>query len=187
MNLDFYKTTLEKAGVVFDSGLTETEILAAEDFYNFNFPPDLKEFLMSALPVSKGWINWRDLEDRKIKEMFDWVYEGIYFDIEHNVFWLDDWGAKPADLKEAFSIAKQRIDEAPKLIPICGHRYIPTSPNERNNPVFSVYQTDIIYYGSNLWNYFENEFYYYFQKPSYQITEPIKKIEFWSQFAEDEI
>ncbi len=26
------------------------------------------------------------------------------------------------------------------------------------NPVFSVHQTDIIYYGKNLWDYFEQEF-----------------------------
>jgi len=183
MNFNFYKTTLEQAGVIFDSGLTETEVFAAETLYNFKFPPDLKEFLMFALPTSKGWINWRDLQNPIIKEMFDWVYEGIYFDIEHNVFWLDEWGAKPSNLEEALSIAKEKIDEAPKLIPIFGHRYIPAFPNEINNPVFSVYQTDIIYYGSNLWNYLENEFYYYFQKPSYRIKEPIKRIEFWSIFC----
>jgi hypothetical protein len=44
-------------------------------------------------------------------------------------------------LLEAVAIAKQKIGEAPKLIPICGHRYIYAVPHERNNPVFSVYQT----------------------------------------------
>lgn len=183
VDFNYYKKNLEKAGVVFNSGLTDEEIVKAENFYNFKFPPDLKEFLMFALPVSNGWMNWRELENDRIKSMFDWVYEGICLDIENNIFWLDEWGKKPSNLQEAFSIAEQKIDEAPKLIPISGHRYIPESPNERNNPVFSVYQTDIIYYGSNLWNYLENEFYYYFEKPSYQLTKPIKQIEFWSQFC----
>lgn len=183
MNFEFYKSTLEKAGMIFNSGLTETEILDAENIYHFKFPPDLKEFLRFALPISTGWINWRDLNSDDIKSAFNWIFEGICFDIENNGFWLNEWDEKPQSLKEAFSIAKQKIDEAPKLIPIFGHRYIPAVPNERNNPVFSVHQTDIIYYGSNLWNYFENEFYYYFQKPSYQIKEPIKQIEFWSQFC----
>ena len=185
IDFDYYKKQLEKAGVIFDSGLTDEEIAKAETFYHFKLPPDIKEFLMFALPVSNGWMNWREIESDQIQSMFDWVYEGIYFDIENNVFSLDEWGEKPSDLQEAFSIAKQKINEAPKLIPICGHRYIPESPNETNNPIFSVYQTDIIYYGSNLWNYLENEYYYYFGKHSYQLTEPIKKIEFWSLFAEN--
>lgn len=183
MDIEFYKRKLEEADVDFDSGLKETEVSAAENFYNFKFPPDLKEFLMFALPVSKGWINWRNLGSKEIEKSFEWIYEGIYFDIENNVFWSNEWGEKPSNLQEAFSIAKQKIDQAPKLIPLNGHRYIPQSPNERNNPVFSVYQTDIIYYGSNLWNYLENEYYYYFGKPSYKLTEPIKQIEFWSEFC----
>lgn len=185
MNLEFYKTKLEKAGVIFDSGLTETEVLQAENCYQFKFPLDLKEFLMFALPVSKGFMNWRNLDDPKINQMFEWVYEGFYFDIEHADFWLNEWGEKPSDLQKAFSIAKQKIDEAPKLIPICGHRYIPAVPHESNNPVFSVYQTDIIYYGNNLWNYFENEFSFYFEPSSNSLDQTFKEIDFWSPFAED--
>jgi len=184
MNLDFYKTTLEKAGVIFESGLNGTEILAAEQFYNFIFPPDLREFLMFALPVSRRWINWRQIGSEEIKAAFDHVYGGIYFDIEMNNFWLKEWGDKPSDLSDAIAIAKDKIDDAPKLIPISGHRYIPANPSESGNPVFSVMQTDIIYYGSDLWNYFENEFYYYFQKPEYQIKEPVKQIEFWSNLVD---
>ncbi len=185
MYIDFYKNNLEKADVKFESGLTKEEIVQVERLYNFTFPPDLKEFLSLALPVSKDWINWRNPESSHIQKAFDWVYDGFYFDIEHNDFWLNGWGEKPIDLQESFLIAKQMIDEAPKLIPIRGHRYIPEFPNERNNPVFSVYQTDIIYYGNNLWNYFENEFSYYFKKSTYQINEPVKQINFWSLFAEE--
>lgn len=35
---------------------------------------------------------------------------------------------------------------------------IPDEPNEPGNPVYSVHQTDIIYYGSDLTDYFECEF-----------------------------
>ncbi len=138
---------------------------------------------MFALPISSQWINWREMGSNDIKNAFEWVYEGIYFDIENNDFWLKEWGEKPRNLKKAFSVAKKKIDEAPKLIPIYSHRYIPAVPTERNNPVLSVYQTDIIYYGSNLWNYLENEFYEQFQNTSLQLKEPIKEIEFWSQFC----
>jgi hypothetical protein len=103
------------------------------------------------------------------------------FDIEHNVFWVDSWSPRPNDLAEAFAIAKRAVDSAPRLIPINGHRYIPDAPFERDNPGFSVHQTDIIHYGSNLFEYLENEFgYHFFGQSRYHISEPVKEIAFWS-------
>lgn len=81
----------------------------------------------------------------------------------------------------ACAIAHQAIEQAPRLIPIAGHRYIPDAPAEAGNPIFSVYQTDIIYYGRDLFEYLENEFGdYFFGQKRYQITEPVKSIAFWS-------
>src|SRR5215467_1185147 len=98
MNLSKYQGKLEEAGVSFAPGLTQLEIQAAEESYCFKFPPDLKEFLMSALPVSKDWPNWRNVDDPGIWRMLNWPYEGICFDIENNVFWPQQWGARPASL-----------------------------------------------------------------------------------------
>ncbi len=72
------------------------------------------------------------------------------FDIENNGFWLEAWGPKPEVLSDQLRIAKEHYDQAPKLIPIFSHRYIPATPSEIGNPIFSVYQTDIIYYGYDL-------------------------------------
>ena len=102
----------------------------------------------------------------------------------YNDFWPQEWGPKPSSLVEAFRIAKQKVGDAPKLIPIYGHRYLPDRPNTEGNPVFSVYQTDIIYYGSDFLNYLENEFSYYFQTPHYNLTGTIRRIEFWSDLVE---
>lgn len=187
MDLKFYKEKLEEAGVDFAPGLTDSEARRAEAAYDFRFPPDLEEFLRYALPVSKGWPDWRELEERPIVERLRWPLIGILFDIENNAFWHPDWGTKPGSLEEAFAVAERKVEEAPKLIPIASHRYLPERPRESCNPVFSVYQTDIIYYGSDLANYLENEFSYYFGKSGYGIPEPIKRIEFWSAFAEEEI
>src|SRR5260370_23892793 len=111
---------------------------------------------MFALPVSNGFVNWRSATEEEIKEGMSRPYDGICFDIEHNVFWPGAWGTRPSSLDDAFAIAKKAVDAAPILIPILGHRYIPDSPNEAGNPVFSVYQTDIIYYGSELAGYLQN-------------------------------
>ncbi len=60
MNLVFVKSTLEKASVEFDKGLTDSEITQIESRYDFQFPPDLREFLQISLPTGKGWIDWRN-------------------------------------------------------------------------------------------------------------------------------
>jgi hypothetical protein len=52
----------------------------------------------------------------------------------------------------------EMIAEAPKLIPIYSHRFIPEEPSEAGNPIFSVYQMDIIYYGFDLDDYLRHEF-----------------------------
>ena len=184
MDLQYYREVLERAGVVFESGLSQDEIKIIEARYGFEFPSDLKDFLMFALPVSQGFLNWRRASDEEILHILIWPYEGICFDIEQNSFWLEAWGQQPASLNEAFAIARKAIEQAPTLIPIYGHRFIPDRPNEAGNPIFSVYQTDIIYYGHDLADYFENEFRYYFGRTEHRLKGGVKQIEFWSQFAE---
>jgi len=184
MDLELYKNGLEQAGVLFAPGLSESEIHQIQRRHHFLFPPDLKNFLMFALPISSGFINWRDADEEKISERLSWPYEGMCFDIEHNSFWLEEWGQRPASLDEAFSVARKAVEHAPTLIPIYSHCYIPDSPNEARNPVFSVYQTDIIYYGGDLAEYLENEFRYYFGRSEYSLKKEIKYIEFWSQLAD---
>ena len=184
MNLEFYCTKLRDAGVRFAAGLSETEARRAEDHHGFRFPPDLREFLISGLPISDGWPNWRDFSDPDIARMIAWPFEGMCFDITNNAFWLDEWGPKPSIDEDAFAVAKAHLDQAPTLIPVCGHRYIPDAPCLAGNPIFSVYQTDIIYYGADLGNYLENEFHYYFKTPQYFIKEPVRRIGFWSRLVE---
>jgi len=183
MGLEYYKNGLEQAGVLFAPGLSESEIHQIQRQYRFLFPPDLKSFLMFALPISDRFVNWRDASEESILESLAWPYEGMCFDIEHNSFWLEAWGQRPASLDEAFSIARKAVERAPTLIPICGHRYIPDRPNEAGNPVFSVYQTDIIHYGGDLAEYLENEFSSYFGGSGYDLKKEIRHIEFWSQLV----
>ena len=64
------------------------------------------------------------------------------------------------------------------MIPIFVHRAIPNDPVVAGNPVFSVYQTDIILYGANLTEYLGNEF-----EHRYHIS-PARTIRFWSHFVD---
>src|SRR5260370_39742033 len=101
------RAILESAGVKFARGLGKTEIETVHDKYGFIFQPDLREFLADALPVSKGWVDWRNGDETTIKNLLDWPYDGICFDIEHDNFWLDDWGEKPSSLEDCFKVAKR--------------------------------------------------------------------------------
>lgn len=81
---------LEEAGVEFAGGLTESEVERAEAAYGFRFPPDLRAFITHALPVSRGWPDWRDVESDEVRRMMSWPSEGVCFDVEHNDFWPSD-------------------------------------------------------------------------------------------------
>jgi hypothetical protein len=188
VQIQIIKERLETAGVTFTPGLSDIELKEIENKYHFCFPPDLKEFLKFSLPVSKGFLNWRDAAEKEITERLQWPYDGMCFDIKNNSFWLREWGERPFSDEDACKIARKFIDSAPVLIPIFGHRYIPDRPNERGNPIVSVYQADIIYYGCNLFDYLENEFFRTFEESEYAIGTSYKtcnRIEFWSDIIEN--
>jgi hypothetical protein len=155
---------LKEKGINFEDGLTDAEFAHSESLYNFSFPPDLHDFLSSGLPVSGEFPNWRSGNVQRgtktisIAQLMDWPAEGICFDIEKNNFWMLDWDAKPSDLQEAFRLARGLVKQAPALIPVYGHRFLPAEPAVSGNPVLSVWQTDIIYYGTNLVSYLIKEF-----------------------------
>ncbi len=174
-----YREFLESTGVQFDPGLSAQEVRQIEEQFCFVFPPDLRELLMSGMPIGDKFPNWRNSSYKKLKERLEWPYEGICFDIEHNSFWPKSWGSKPRRLIDAFQVARSYVDQAPKLIPIYSHRYIPDRPNESGNPVFSVFQTDIIIYGADLASYLKKEF---GDLPTGDSAEKI--IEFWSSLVE---
>lgn len=86
--------------------------------------------------------------------------------------------AKAKKIEDAIEICKYEIKNVPKLIPIFSHRYIPSQPHEACNPIFSVYQTDIVYYGENLTSYLKLEF----KIEGYREVDSraaIKEIRFW--------
>jgi hypothetical protein len=149
---------LKGEGIEFDDGLSDREVKTAENKFGFRFPPDLRAFLQTALPIGKGFYDWRYGDETRLREMLNWPLHGCLFDVERNNFWLSEWGKRPRLLSEALKIATEKINEAPKLIPIYSHRYIPEEPHEVGNPVFSIHQMDIIYYGFDLEDYLRHEF-----------------------------
>lgn len=162
--------------VKFDVGLTDAEVVATETRFGFRFPPDLRAFLQTALPCSPRFPNWRSGDEALLRDWLDLPRQGIMFDIEHNGFWLNEWGPRPNLLDEARRVVSDLIAKAPKLIPIYSHRMMPDEPHLPGNPVFSVHQTDIIHYGFDLADYLCQEFHLSTREPR---PEMIRAIRFW--------
>ncbi|MGC4093056.1 MAG: hypothetical protein QM756_35245 [Polyangiaceae bacterium] len=174
---------LAVAGIAIEAGLTETELVRVESAVKAPLPPDLRAFLSEGLPTGGRFPDWRDPLSDAIRDQLAWPFEGIAFDIEHNTFWLDAWGLRPPDLREALEIARSHVNAAPRLIPIAGHRYIPAEPALPGNPVLSVYQSDIIYYGNDLATYLRCEF----NRLPYAdaVHDTIRRVRFWSDLVDD--
>lgn len=171
----------EEHGVVVDSGLTDAEIDTCQREFAIEFPPDLREFLQCGLPVSDRFPDWRNGAREELRSWLQLPLEGILFDVEYNAFWLPEWGNRPDEIESAARIVRQLLDNAPKLIPIYAHRMIPDRPNATGNPVFSVHQTDIICYGSDLRDYFIHEFFSKSELGVWPIPQhAVREIDFWS-------
>ena len=150
---------LKMQGIKFEEGLTSDELLQIEKIYQIKFPGSLREFLMTAVPISRGFYNWRNIQDNNIqfiKKIINKPLLNIY-NMAEEVYWCDDWGGKPEDREKMVEEVRARLKEAPKLLPIYTHRYIPIVLDE-NPPVISIHGVDIIYYGQNLKDYFKIEF-----------------------------
>ena len=179
---------LKASGITFDEGLTEEEIREVENKFEIRFPDDLRLFIKTKLPVSEGFVNWRsgirnENEKKTIFNRIEGPLEGMLFDIDNNEFWLESWGLKPDRYEVRKKIATEEFQKYPKLIPIYSHRYISSEPHDAGNPVFSVYQMDIIHYGMDLADYFSNEFKFDLPKSFGVVTIPTR-IEFWSDMID---
>jgi hypothetical protein len=154
-------------------GYTQAELRVAQDKFGLRFPPDLIALLRRGrLPGGHDWT----ADEQRIRDMLAWPLEGILFDVEQGLWW-PEWGARPTTPEERAEIVGAVIADAPKLIPLFGHRFIPEEPCEAGNPVFSVHQSDIVYYGADLANYITNEFSVPHQ---YVLRDGIRPIRFWA-------
>ncbi|MGA9670091.1 MAG: hypothetical protein WBQ94_12835 [Terracidiphilus sp.] len=165
---------LRSASLEFEPGLTDPEVEHIENRFDFRFPADLRLFLQAAVPLWNS-PRWRTGSETDLQIWLDEPMKGLLFDVEHNDFWFPEWGMRPEELADALKIAHAKISEAPKLIPILGNRYMPTKPGDEGNPVFSVHQADIIYYGFDLEDYLRHEF----NLPRRDWPAHVKEIEFW--------
>ncbi len=122
-------TGMKKKGVIFDTGLSSSEILRIEEIYGIKFPESLKELYKIALPAGEKderipYPKWRDFSPENIERIKEMMY--------------------PYETPSEHSSI-----EYPPLIPIWGHRYLPVCELD-DPPVISCVGCDIIWYAKNL-------------------------------------
>ena len=177
---------VKRNAVVFEPGLTNREFSELESLFDFRFPPDLRWFLGSGVPLGARFPNWKN-PGQSLRDQIERPLDGICFDISNDVFWWPDWGTKPESNDEAIAVAKKHFAKFPTLIPVFGHSFLPCEPLEPENPIFSVHQADVIHRGANLAEYLmwlyhdENGEDLEQQYPVF--SEEYKHIEFWTELT----
>lgn len=146
---------MKQQGIEFAVGLSDKEMAIIKQEYGIVFPKELMTFYKEALPISKGFYNWRDKSDINVKNIkramqmpIDEVIAG-----SEEIDWNEEWGEEPIDPNLRKRIISNMALNAPKLIPVYFHRYIAAVENERT-PIFSICGTDIIYFAKSVLDYF---------------------------------
>jgi hypothetical protein len=163
-------------------GLSDDEVASIEAQLEFAVPDDFAYLFKNLQDPGRVLFPWSEFDKREYDELIHWVRKGIEFDIEHACLWLERWGEKPRVLSEALDIASKDFETWPKLLAILGHRFLAAEPCRSGNPVFSIVQTDIIYYGADLAHYFLNEFVDH--DHAFHTSPEIRRIDVWSDFAD---
>ena len=154
---------LRAKGILFSDPPTKDELYRIEKTYCFQFPESLRCFYSFGIPYEKEdnrFPLWTDFSEtnvntikKRIHQPYEWVLKSVLRD-----FWLPQWGERPEDRKSVVKCFTDISKNAPKLIPIFSHRYMPQLKNVDNPPVISTVGRDTVYYGSDIWDYLQNEF-----------------------------
>lgn len=179
---------LRQAGIQLERGLSTRELKAVERLFNLRFPPDLKALLQAVLPVSPPFPDWRAALSSpdargQIQDRLDWPMEGFLTEVEQHGFWLAHlWGPMPEAMPDRLARVREAFAGYPPLIPVCAHRFLPSAPHEAGNPVYSVFQADIQFYGFDLAAYLAHEFHGTLPV-GYSLALFPRRIPFWEDVA----
>ena len=181
--------------------LSDGEIEQVEQRYGIHFRPDHRLFLQvlhateprrfgaAFIDESRmraierpGFYHWlRD--DAEIRAAFDWLTDGLAFDVEHNQLWRDSWGARPSTEAARRDRLGELVASAPRLLPIIGHRYVLA---DDPTLVLSVYQSDIIVYGRDLRSFLLHELHDLLgiaDDPEWMNADP-RRVPFWGELID---
>lgn len=106
------------------------------------------------IPITApSFYHWQR-DTQAIEVAYEWLVEGIFFDVQQADLWMRSWGAKPVTAEAQKVRVRELVNAAPKLIPVIEHCYLLAEPCKAGNPVLSIYQSDMIVYGVDLRDFF---------------------------------
>jgi hypothetical protein len=166
-------------------GLSARDFAVIEDQLGVRLPEDFVFLFGNLRDPGRVLFPWSNFRKEDYEASIEWVWHGIAFDIEHNA-WIDRWGVRPTALPEALEVARADFETWPKLLPICGHRFLAAEPCRPGNPVFSIKQLDIVYYGADLAHYLAVEF-LGADREAQIVDQDVRRVDIWSDIAEGRI
>ncbi|WP_315093126.1 hypothetical protein [uncultured Cellulomonas sp.] len=178
MDLDGVLAGLDAAGVWLDPGLSADELADVERRFGFTFCADHRDLLTLAVPVGDHWPDWLDDDESPLRARLAWPVDSVVADVLAGDFWPASWGPRPADDLEAQ--ARRQLEQVPTMVPVYSHRYLPSGTAAPGVPVFSIYGTDVIHYGSDLADYLEREF----LGRSSRVPDVSLRVPFWSDLVD---
>lgn len=154
-------------------GLTDAEIARVEHDYGLEFADDHRAFLAAGLPFNakprveeagayftweRPWPDWRNGDLEELRVQLDWPVMGILVGVEQHL-WHPAWGDRPPEIADALAVARAKLAQVPRLVPVYAHRFLPAGRGTSGHPVLSIWQGgDIIVYGADLDDYIQHEF-----------------------------
>jgi hypothetical protein len=177
---------MKAAGVCFSSGLTHDTIAKIEKLYEIRFPDSLRTFYQTALPISVGdteFPRWDDFSQENInliRERIHAPYRWLMLAIINHPYWLSSWGERPLTFEDIEKRVGELFKNAPTLLPIYSHRYIPVMEGIEDPPIISSVGQDTVYYGHTLEEYLKIEF----LNDHVQSFDCVQRIPFWSDIIE---
>ncbi|XP_027078693.1 uncharacterized protein [Coffea arabica] len=188
---------LKSSDIPIEEGLTDAELSSIESTFNFTFPPDLRSILQEGLPVGPGFPNWRSSSSvQQLQALTSLPVSGVCKEISRNHLWLDSWGERPGDDDQAVNLGKGFMRNAPFLVPVYRHFYVPSTPCMAGNPVFYVHGGNVQLWSFDIAGFFQQAEFTtnedilrrptlskLFSTPAWAATEP-RRIEVWSELVE---
>ncbi|WVZ12380.1 hypothetical protein V8G54_016910 [Vigna mungo] len=173
---------LKSSNVVIDEGLSDPELRNLESRLKFSFPPDLRAILQQGLPISQGFPNWRSSSTQQLQILLNLPSSLILRRVSNTRFWHPSWGPKPPDPTQ---VLRRLLNDAPRLVPIYRHCYIPSTPEAAGNPVFYVDDSgDVCLLSFDLSGFFRELLAQETDEPVWAAT-AARRVRFWSELAED--
>lgn len=163
MNFLEIKHQMELQNIIFTEKITEENLAEIEYLYNITFPKSLVEFYKLGIPFGgkfadfPNWFDFSNCNVESIRKRLDFPMKSLKNDVI-NGFWISLWGERPSSVTCVEKIFTELSFNAPKLIPVYGHRYIPMLCMVENPPLLSIAGQDIVYYGEDLLDYLNREF-----------------------------